>query len=126
MRNDGLPEAVRSRPGLTVQDAGATGSRDRHAAASADCAAPARSLEAEVGGSRPTAFRLALSPVSIGVERRNHCPARDDHPVASDRLPPVLALEVTLSWRSAKGSNRDPSLDPRDEPGQPALGRAAD
>ena len=25
--------------------------------------------------------------------------------LASDRLPPVLALEVALSWRSSKGSN---------------------
>jgi hypothetical protein len=53
------------------------------------------------------------------------CQAGDDHPVASDRLPPVLALEVALSWRSAKGSSGDPPPDPRDESGQPALGRTA-
>jgi hypothetical protein len=61
-------------------------------------------LRAEVGGSRPTALCLALSLVSVGVERHRHCPARDDHPVASDGVPPVLALEVALSWRSAKSS----------------------
>ena len=31
-------------------------------------------------------------------ERRHHCPARDDHPLASGGLPAVLALEVTLAW----------------------------
>src|SRR3981189_3110098 len=48
---------------------------------------------------RAFAFRLALSAVSVGVSRDSHCPAGDDHPVASDRLPTVLALEVALSWR---------------------------
>ena len=51
------------------------------------------------------ADRLAPSPISVGVERHYHCPAGDDHPVASDRFPTVLALEVALSWRSSKGSN---------------------
>jgi hypothetical protein len=55
--------------------------------------------------SRPTAFGLALSPVCVGLERHHYCPARDDHPVASDRFPVVLALEVALSWRSSRGSN---------------------
>ena len=40
------------------------------------------------------------------------CPARDDHPMASGGLPAVLALEVALSWRSAKGSGGDPPPDP--------------
>ena len=53
------------------------------------------------------------------------CPAGDDHPVASDGLPAVLALEVALSRRSAKDSGGDPAPDPGDEPGQPAVGRAA-
>src|SRR6187399_2662043 len=101
-------------------------SRDRPAASSVERAAPAHSLEAQAGGSRPSALRLALSPVPVGVERRNYCPARDDHPVASHGLPPVLALEVALAWRSAQGPARDPPPDPRDEPGQPTLGRAAD
>jgi hypothetical protein len=41
---------------------------------------------AEVGDSRPPALRVALSPVSAGVERHHHYPARDDRPVASNRL----------------------------------------
>jgi len=32
-----------------------------------------------------------------------------------------VAVEVALSWRPAKGSNRDPASDPRDELGQPAF-----
>jgi hypothetical protein len=42
---------------------------------------------------------------SVGVERHHHCQARDGHPVASDRFPAVLALEVARSWWSSKGSN---------------------
>src|SRR5512139_152789 len=45
--------------------------------------------------------------------------------MASGGLSPVLALEVALSWRSAKSANGDPAPDPGDEPGQPALGRTA-
>src|SRR5260370_37585386 len=101
---------------------GTAGSGDGDAAASVAPAATARSLEAEADRGRPTALRLAPSPVSVGVERHHHCPARDDHPVASNSFPAVLALEVARAWWSAKGSNGDPSLDPRDEPGQPALG----
>src|SRR4030095_10924477 len=62
----------------------------------------------EVGSNRSTALRLALSPVPIGVERHRRCSAGDDHPVASDGAPVVLALEVARSgggqkfrWRSA-------------------------
>ena len=43
-------------------------------------------------------FPAALNAVS-------HCAARDNHALASGRLPPVLAMEVALAWRSTKGSN---------------------
>jgi hypothetical protein len=77
----------------------------RRTAASAERPAPARSVEAEIVHRRPTAFGLAPSLVSVGVERHHDCPARDDHSLASDRFPVVLALEVALSWRSSKSSN---------------------
>ena len=54
------------------------------------------------------------------------CPARDDHPVASDGLSAVLALEVALSGWAAKNSGGDPPADPGDEPGQPAVGSTPD
>ena len=53
------------------------------------------------------------------------CPTGDRHPVASDGLPTVLALEVALSGRSAEDTRGDPPPDPGDEPGQSAVGRAA-
>ena len=40
-------------------------------------------------------------------------------------LPPLLALEVARSWRTAKSSDGDPPPDPGDELGQPAVGCAA-
>jgi len=51
---------------------------------------------------RSTTFRLALPPVSVGVERCHDYPAGDDRPVASDGVSTVLALEVALSRRSAE------------------------
>src|SRR5882757_7357486 len=126
MRNDRVPDPARPRPGLAIQDASATGSRDCAAATPIECAASARTLEAEADGGGPTALRLALSAVSVGVERRDDCPTGDGYPVASDGVPTVLALEVAQSGRSAQGSNGDPSTDPGDEPSQPAVGRTAD
>ena len=87
---------------VSPQDAGAAGSRDRSTAASVERAAAARILEAETDGGGPTALRLALSPVSVGVERRHDCPTGDRHPVASDGPPTVLALEVAQSGWSAE------------------------
>src|SRR3979490_955784 len=101
MRDDRLPGTVRSYPGLTIEDTGAAGSRDRPAATSGERAASTLSVEAKAFCGRPIAVRLALSFVPVGVERHHHCPARDDHSLASDRLSPVLALEVALSWRSS-------------------------
>jgi hypothetical protein len=49
---------------------------------------------------------------------------RHYHPVASRRLLPLLAMEVALSRRSAKGSNGDSAADPGHELGQSAVGGA--
>src|SRR5260370_15373558 len=102
MRNDRVPDPAPSRAGLTVQDTGPAGSRDRTAAASVECAASAPTLETEADGGGPTALRLALSAVSVGVERCDDCPTADRHPVASDGVPTVLSLGVAQSRRSAK------------------------
>ena len=117
MRDYLAPEPVPPRPGLAVQDAGAAGSRDRAAAASIEYAAPARALEAEADGGGPSALRLALSPVSLGVERCDDSPAGNCHPMASDGVPAVLALEVAQSGWSAKDARGDPPSDPGNEPG---------
>src|SRR3981189_649388 len=117
MRNDRVPDPARPRPGLAIQDAGATGSRDCAAATPVECAASARTLEAEADGGGPTALRLALSAVSVGAERCDDCPTGDRHPVASGRLPTVLALEVAPSGRAAEDTRGDPPSDPGNEPG---------
>src|SRR5258707_12442278 len=109
MGNDWVLDPARPHPGLAIQDAGADGSRDRAAATSIECAASARALEAEADGGGPTALRLALSPVSLRVERCDDCPTGDRHPVASDGVPTVLALEVAQSRRSAKGTRGGPA-----------------
>src|SRR5713226_2441198 len=101
MRNDRVPDRAPS-AGLNVKDRGRAGSRDRTAAASVECAASAPTLETEADGGGPTALRLALSAVSVGVERCDDCPTGDRHPVASNGLPAVLALEVAQSGRAAE------------------------
>src|SRR5882757_1482100 len=124
-RNDLVPEPARSRADLAIQDAGATGSRDRPAAASVECAASRDAGKAEADGGRSTALRQALSAVPIGIERTWDCPARDCHPVASGGIPAVLALEVALSWRPTTDTRGDPPPDPGDELGKSALGSTA-
>src|SRR5229473_431653 len=122
--DDRVPEPAFSRRGLAVQDEGAAGSRDHHAAASAERAASARTLEAEADGGGPTSLCLALSPVSVGVERCHDYPTGDHHSMASDGLPTVLAMEVALSGRPAEDTRGDPAPDPGDELGQSAVGCA--
>ena len=85
----------------------------------------ARTLEAKADAGGSTALRLALSPVSVGVERCHDYPTGDHHSMASDGLPTELALEVALSGRSAEDTRGDPAPDPGDEPGQSAVGRTA-
>jgi hypothetical protein len=55
---------------------------------------------------------MALPSVPIRIERHLSDRAGDRHSVASDGLPTVLALEVMLSWRSAKDTSGDPPPDP--------------
>jgi hypothetical protein len=92
---------------------------------SAERPASAGFLEAETDGRRSIDLRLALSSGPIRIERGLSDRAADRHSVASNGLPTVLALEVALSWRSAKDTSGDPPPDPRHEPGQSALGRPA-
>jgi hypothetical protein len=58
---------------------------------------------------RPIGLCLALSPVSVDVERCHDYPAADRHPVASDEFLTVLALEVALSGRCGKRGLRAPA-----------------
>src|SRR5260370_32539790 len=102
MRNDRVPDPAPSRAGLTVQDTGAAGSRDRTAAASVECAASAPTLETEADGGGPTALRLALSAVFLGVERCDDYPTRVRHPEASYQLPTVFELEIGHSVQAAQ------------------------
>ena len=77
----------------------------------------ARVLEAETDGGGPTALRLALSPVSVGVECCDDCPTGDRHPMASGGLPagaggrargrrPKVPLEIRRLIREMSLANR--------------------
>ena len=67
-----------------------------------------------------------LSICAAHCERLGDRGAGDRHPMASCRFSFVLAMEVEMSRRQAKGPARNSPTDPRHEPGQPALGRSQD
>ena len=52
--------------------------------------------------------------------------ARDRDPLASARLPRLLALEIPPAWWAPEDRPRDPRPDPTDERGEPTVGSAAD
>jgi hypothetical protein len=120
-----VPEPVRPYPDLTVRDTGPAGGGDRLAAASVERSASTRIAEGETDGGRSIDLRPALSAVSVYVEHHHHNPTGHGHPMASNRLPTVLALEVALSRRAATGSNGDPAANPGNELGQPPMRCAA-
>src|SRR6266581_7973902 len=51
-------------------------------------------------------------------------PAHSD-PLASRRIPSLLALEIKTTWWPAEGVTRDPTAHSRHESREPALGRTA-
>ena len=131
--SDGLPsrrdarslETARRVPRRIVPIAGGPRSRDGIPPPAAACAEAVRASQAQVAHNRSVDLGLALPTVPVTARSRDHLQARNSGALASGRLPPVLALEVALSRRSACGPGRYPRSDPDDEPRQPALGRHA-
>ena len=69
--------------------------------------------------------RVALPPLPVRNRRgRDHC-ARHFDPVASKRLPGLLAVEVAIERWPSEDSRGSPQADPRDEPSEPTVGCAA-
>jgi hypothetical protein len=60
--------------------------------------------------------------VSIDPQGYHDRPARDPRALAPPRLPPVLALEIPLSWRTAEDRRGSARADPADERGKSAVG----
>src|SRR5438067_5555902 len=61
---------------------------------------------------------------SVLKGHRDH-PTGDPHPLASRRLPSVLALEIPPPWRSTANRRGSARADPADERGKSAVGSAA-
>src|SRR5439155_23453685 len=86
---------------------------------------------AEGARSRPTHQRRSLVPgptvsmVPIGPECHHDHPTGDPHPLASRRLPSVLALEIPPPWRSTANRRGSARADSADERGKSAVGSAA-
>src|SRR5213080_5305307 len=60
--------------------------------------------------------------VSIGPEGHHDHPTGDPCSLASSRLPPVLALEISLSWRPTEDRRGPARVDPADERGKSVVG----
>jgi hypothetical protein len=85
-------------------------------------AAPAaRSASALLHRSAP--LDMALSDLAAGPQCLGAGQASNRGPVASQRLPALLAVAITPSG-TAQDEHRNPRSDPSDETPQPALGRA--
>src|SRR5439155_22808122 len=63
-----------------------------------------------------------VSMVSIGPEGHHDHPTGDPCSLASSRLPPVLALEISLSWRPTEDRRGPARVDPADERGKSVVG----
>jgi hypothetical protein len=61
----------------------------------------------------------------VDPERSHRRPSRDAYRLASSRLSPLLALEITLAGRAPANRDGSTRADPADEHREPAVGRAA-
>ena len=73
---------------------------------------------------RPSDLRRALSNCAERPKRPQNCRACNRDPLASVWLPAVLAMEIAMPARPAAGPLGNSPIDPRDEHGQFAVGRA--
>ena len=71
-------------------------------------------------------FGLAVPPLPVDVGRHGHSQAGNRAFLASTRLSRLLALEVLAARWTPTDRSRAPRVDPSDEQGKSALGRAAD
>src|SRR6185437_10683511 len=75
---------------------------------------------------RSRAVGMAVSSLPVAPGRDHHRPAGDRAPLAPTRFPRLLALEVPPDRRPSEDRFRYSSVDPADEPREPAVGRTAD
>ena len=117
-------EAARRVRRRIVQIAGGARSRDGISPPATACVEAVRASQAQVTHSRSADLRLAVPAVPVAARSCGHLPARDAGTLASEWLPPVLALEVRSPRRPAGDPGRDPQSGPGRQPRQPALGCA--
>src|SRR6266404_8712199 len=67
----------------------------------------------------------AVSMVSLGPQGHHNRPTGDPCPLASGRLPSVLALEIPLPWRPATDRRGSARAHPPDQRGKSVVGSSA-
>src|SRR5438128_7628800 len=65
---------------------------------------------------------MPVTAAVVGNGRVRAVPTGDPCSLASSRLPPVLALEISLSWRPTEDRRGPARVDPADERGKSVVG----
>src|ERR1700694_1132274 len=118
-------------PGLLGTDrivpvASVAASRDLDASSSTQRAATKIAAATNFHQHRPSGICRVVSAVTWRAGRFEDRQAGDRDPLASCRLPSVLALEIKTARRPAEDPAGDPSSYSRDESRQPTMGRTTD
>src|ERR1700730_17357019 len=108
------------------QAATAVGSRDPGSTASTQCPSAACATPTAFAVGRSRSVRLALSVLPSHSCCHNYPQARDSCALASNGFCRVLAMEVPSARRPAADRQRGARPDPKNEFGEPALGRSQD
>src|SRR6266496_251556 len=93
---------------------------ERGAPTSTDCAAADGARSRPLHEQRSPVLCAAVSLVSVSPQGRDDHPARDPCALASCRLSPLLALEISPSGRPAANRCGPAGADPADERGKSA------
>src|SRR5213592_208167 len=117
------PNQVDAPGTVSVEDLARGG--DTRSAPPAECAASSITAAPGLQQLRSYDLRLLVSDRAAYFGRAHDRRAGNSYPLASRRLPLLLALEIASACRQAKRPAGNSAADPRDEYSQPALGRSS-
>src|SRR3954449_2589388 len=116
------PNQVDAPGTVSVEDFARGG--DTRSAPPAECAASSITAAPGLQQLRSYDLRLLVSDRAAYFGRAHYRRAGNSYPLASRRLPLLLALEIASACRQAKRPARNSAADPEDQSCQSALGRS--
>src|SRR6476660_7620396 len=117
------PDQVDAPRAVSLEDLARGG--DTRSAPSAECAASSVTAAPGLQQLRSYGLHLLVSDRAAYSGHPHDRRAGNCYPLASRRLPLLLALEIASTCRQAERCAGNPAADPGDEPRQSALGRSA-